>query len=222
MDDWQLLTEYAMNGSEEAFRSLVERYAGMVYHAALRQLGNSHAAEEVAQAVFTVLARKAGKNSPEGHAIRLALPGHANFAVLNELRRNEHRARREQEAFAMQTTGGPDEADSIWYQISAHLDDALDALSASDREIVMIRFFENKSHRDLARALGVSEETTRKRLSRALDKLRGIFARRGIVVSSLLRWPRLSRRAELRRRRRAWCPRWQPRRLSKARPVVPP
>jgi DNA-directed RNA polymerase specialized sigma24 family protein len=59
MDDWQLLNNYAAKNSEAAFRTLVERYAGMVYHAALRQTGNSHAAEDVSQVVFIALAQKA-------------------------------------------------------------------------------------------------------------------------------------------------------------------
>jgi len=40
MDDWKLLNDYATKNSQEAFRALVERYAGMLYHAALRQTGN--------------------------------------------------------------------------------------------------------------------------------------------------------------------------------------
>ena len=61
MDDWQLLRDYATRSSEEAFRAIVDRYAGLVYHAALRQAGNPHTAEEVTQAVFIALAQKAGR-----------------------------------------------------------------------------------------------------------------------------------------------------------------
>src|SRR3954451_3235086 len=59
MDEWQLLEEYARNDSEEAFRTIVDRYAGFVYHTAFRQAGNPHIAEEVTQAVFIALAQKA-------------------------------------------------------------------------------------------------------------------------------------------------------------------
>jgi RNA polymerase sigma factor (sigma-70 family) len=184
MDDWQLLKDYVTKSSEEAFRALVERYAGMVYHAALRQTCNPHAAEEVAQVVFIALARKAD-GIPRQATLYGWLFRATRFAVLNQVRQNAHRERREQEALVMQPTIEPHEADSIWERITPHLNDALDRLSAADQELVMMRFFDNKSHKDVANALGVSEQTARKRISRAIERLREIFARRGVVVSSL-------------------------------------
>ena len=61
MDNWQLLQDFATRKSEAAFRALADRYAGMVYHTALRQMRNPHEAEEITQAVFMALAQKAGK-----------------------------------------------------------------------------------------------------------------------------------------------------------------
>ena len=180
MDDWQLLNEYATRNSEEAFRALVERYAGMVYHTALRQLGNPHSAEEVAQAVFIILAKIRRQTTLYGWLFRAT-----RFAVLNQRRREKNRARREQEAYAMQSASNPDDLNPVWEQITPHLDDALDKLPATDRELVMIRYFGNKSHKEVAQTLGVSEDVVRKRLSRAMEKLRVIFARRGVAVSSL-------------------------------------
>ena len=184
MDDWQLLNDYATRNSEEAFHALVERYAGMVYHTALRQLGNPHAAEEVAQAVFIILAQKAAtirrQTTLYGWLFRAT-----RFAVLNQRRQEKNRARREQEAYAMQSASNSDDLNPVWEQITPHLDDALDKLPVMDRELVMIRYFGNKSHKEAARTLGVSEDVVRKRLSRAMEKLRVIFVRRGVAVSSL-------------------------------------
>src|SRR5208283_4445305 len=133
MDDWQLLDDYATRKSEEAFRTLVDRYAGMVYHAALRQLGDPHAAEEATQAVFIALAQKAGRISRRtilyGWLFRAT-----RFAVLNLVRDEACRRRHEQEAMTMQTTIESNDADSVWEQISPHLNDALDHLSKADRE----------------------------------------------------------------------------------------
>ena len=184
MNDWQLLNEYATRNSEEAFRTLVERYAGMVYHTALRQLGNSYSAEEAAQAVFIILAQKAAK-IPRQTTLYGWLFRATRFAVLNRMRQENNRTRREQEAFTMQSTSHSDDPGSVWEQITPCLDDALDRLPATDRELVMIRYFGNKSHKEAAQALGLSEEAVRKRLSRAIERLRVIFARRGIAVSSL-------------------------------------
>ena len=184
MDDWQLLNDYATRNSEEAFHALVERYAGMVYHTALRQLGNPHSAEEVAQAVFIILAQKAAtirrQTTLYGWLFRAT-----RFAVLNQRRQEKNRARREQEAYAMQSASNSDDLNPVWEQITPHLDDALDKLPVMDRELVMIRYFGNKSHKEAAQTLGVSEDVVRKRLSRAMEKLRVIFVRRGVAVSSL-------------------------------------
>jgi uncharacterized protein (TIGR03435 family) len=183
MDDWQLLNDYAARNSEEAFRALADRYAGMVYHAALRQVGNPHTAEEITQAVFIALAQKAGK-IPKQAVLYGWLFRATRFAVLNRLRDDACRRRHEQQALDMQRQIQPTEPDLLWEQIAALLDDALDLLPASDREIVMIRYFGEKSHKEVAQALGVSEDTAKKRVSRALEKLRAIFARRGISVPS--------------------------------------
>jgi len=184
MDDWQLLNDYATRNSEEAFHALVERYAGMVYHTALRQVENPHLAEEVAQVVFIILARKAAK-IPRQPTLYGWLFRATRFAVLNQRRQEKNRSRREQEAYAMQSASSPDDLNPLWEQITPLLDDALDKLPATDRELVMIRYFGNRSHKETAQMLGVSEYVVRKRLSRAVEKLRVIFARRGVAVSSL-------------------------------------
>ena len=184
MDDWLLLNEYATRNSEEAFRTLVDRHAGMVYHAALREVGNPDEAQEVTQAVFIALAQKAGR-IPRQTVIYGWLFRATRYAVLNLRRDQACRLRHEQEAMTIETTLGPDPGDSAWEQISPHLNDALDGLSKTDREVVMIRFFGNKSHKEVAQTLGVSEDTARKRLSRALERLRLIFARRGVVMPSI-------------------------------------
>lgn len=183
MDDWQLLREYATRNSEEAFRALVDRYAGLVYHAALRQAGNPHTAEEVTQAVFIALAQKADR-LPRGAILSGWLFRATRFAFSNLAREQIRRQRREQEAVMMETILRPDDTASVWEQIVPHLNDALDKLPRKDREAVLVRFFQDKSHRELARTLGVSEDAAKVRVSRALEKLRLIFARQGFAVPS--------------------------------------
>jgi len=84
----------------------------------------------------------------------------------------------------METILRSDETASVWEQIVPHLNDALDRLPRKDREAVLVRFFQDKSHRELARTLGVSEDAAKVRVSRALEKLRLIFARQGFAVPS--------------------------------------
>jgi len=181
MDDWQLLNEYSTRNSEEAFRALADRYAGLVYHAALRQVRHPHLAQDVTQAVFIALTHKAA-----GLSNHVVLSGWllraTRFAVLNLSRQETRRRLHEQEACAMEIPPESSEAGAVWEQISPHLDDALNRLSKTDRAAVAIRYFENKSHKEVAQALGVSEEAAKRRVSRAVDKLRLIFTRRGIVA----------------------------------------
>jgi RNA polymerase sigma factor (sigma-70 family) len=181
MDDWQLLRDYATRNSEEAFRALVDRYAGLVYHATLRQTGNPHVAEEVTQAVFIALAQKADR-IPRGAILSGWLFRATRFAFSNLAREQSRRRRREQEAVMMENMLRPDDTASVWEQIVPHLNDALDRLPRKDREAVLVRFFQGRSHRELARTLGVSEDAAKVRVSRAVEKLRLILARRGFAV----------------------------------------
>jgi RNA polymerase sigma factor (sigma-70 family) len=181
MDDRQLLTEYATRNSEDAFRTLVERHAGFVYHTALRQVGNHHQAEEITQAVFIALARKAGRI--DANAVLSGWLFRATrYAIANHLRSNTRRQRYEQEAMLMQSIFQPGEAAAVSDQMTPHMNDALNKLSDKDREAVLIRFFQNKSHKEVAQMLGVSEDAAKVRISRAMEKLRLIFSRQGIVV----------------------------------------
>lgn len=184
MDDWQLLNEYATRNSEEAFRALVERYAGMVYHTALRQARDPDAAEEVTQAVFIALAQKAGR-IPRQTLLYGWLFRATRFAVLNWIRDETCRRRYEHVAMNMEISLQFNEPESVWEQISPHLNDALDRLPSSDRDVVMSRFFGNKSYKEVAQGLGISEDTAKKRLSRALEKMRAFFGRRGVAVPAM-------------------------------------
>ena len=180
MDDWQLLQNYVERDSETAFRTLVNRYVNLVYSVALRRVGNAQLAEEVAQAVFILLARKA-----RGFRQNIILSGWlfrtTRFVASRAVRAEQRRQRREQEAFAMQQLTTPDDT---WKRISPVLDDALEQLGETDRNAVLLRFFNDKTHRETAAALGVSEDAAKKRVTRALDKLRTFFAGRGVMLSA--------------------------------------
>ena len=153
MDDWQLLQSYVERDSETAFGTLVHRYVNLVYSVALRRVGNAQLAEEVAQAVFILFARKARGLRPNvilsGWLFRTT-----RFVASRAARAEQRRQRREQEAFAMQQLTTPDDA---WQRISPALDEALEHLGESDRNALLLRFFNDKSHRETAAALGVSD-----------------------------------------------------------------
>lgn len=193
MDDFALLRDYAQSGSEEAFRELVTRHVATVYSAARRQVGDSLAAD-VTQAVFVLLARKAGKLGSKTVLIAWLLTT-TRLVSRATMRSEIRRQRREKEAADMPLNYEQIEIQSAWEKMEPMLDDALAGLSEKDRGLIALRFFQRKSHAEIATALGLSENTSKKRLSRAIEKLRSFFSKRGVVLGTAILLAALSQNA---------------------------
>ncbi|PYJ59175.1 MAG: hypothetical protein DME24_13740, partial [Verrucomicrobia bacterium] len=178
--DNKLLESYATIGSERAFRELVERHINLVHSAALRECGgNAALAEDIAQAVFTELAR---------HATQLvrhpAIAGWLYTCVrrmtANVRRAEDRRQRREHEVITMNELLGPDPTDQLWQQVRPVLDDVMHELNPEDRTAVVLRFFEGRSLKEVGAALGLTENAARKRVERSLEKLHDLLSQRGV------------------------------------------
>jgi RNA polymerase sigma factor (sigma-70 family) len=176
-DDMELVQQYVTNESESAFAALVLRYTNLVYSAAFRRVGNSQLAEEITQAVFIILARKADtlnkKTILPGWLYRAAcyVSGHA---IKQELGRQ----RREQKAYmqSLSNRAGPE----AWSHITPLLEDAMMRLGQADRDALVLRFFEGHTLKEVGTVLGTSEAATKMRLNRALERLRTYFSRHGV------------------------------------------
>ena len=183
LEDHELLAEFTRTGSETAFAALVTRHLGLVYSTALRFSNNPHHAQEITQAVFIILARKAGKLSP-----RVVLSGWlyqtARLTAANFIKCEIRRQRREQEVY-MQSF--PTETDPLaWEKIAPLLDEAMGGLGETDRNAVVLRYFENKNAAEIGVKLRMTEETARKRVNRALEKLRKFFHKRGVASTTTM------------------------------------
>ena len=183
-DDMTLVREFAASNSETAFTTLVERHLGLVHSAALRQTGgDAHLAEEIAQAVFIILARKAGTLGDQT-ILSAWLYRTTHYAAADARKANYRRAAREHEAY-MQSTPNPAEA-AAWTQLAPLLDDAMAGLGETDRAALVLRYFENKTVREIAATLRLEESAAQKRVNRALEKLRAKLYKQGVTLTGTI------------------------------------
>lgn len=179
-NDQELLAQYANQHSEAAFSELVARHVALVHSAAIRQVQEPQLAEDVTQAVFILLARKAKAMSRHEH-LSGWLCRTAYFLSRDALRAKRRRLHREQTPLPMDS---PAEID--WKQIAPLLDEVVAQLNEKDRSAIVLRFYEQKSLDQVGTVLGVDADAAQKRVSRALEKLRKSFIKRGVSSATAL------------------------------------
>lgn len=182
--DLDLLRKYSREGSEAAFAEVVRRHVDLVFSVALRKVRSQHLAEEVAQSAFLDLARSIHRLKPDT-VVSAWLYQVAHRTAVDAVRRETRREAREQIAANMSALDcSTDSVQPDWGQIEPLLDDEMAGLPEADRVAIVLRFFEGKSFSDVGRAIGLSDDAAQKRVSRALEKLRGGLQRRGVTVGA--------------------------------------
>lgn len=179
-----LLNAFLIQASETAFRDLVERELSLVYGTALRRTGGDEAlSREITQMVFIDLAVKAG-DVPKHMVVAGWLHRHTGFIAAKMLRAEQRRRQREHTA-AMEQDPNTREDAALWREVAPLLDEVLEGLPTEDRDAVILRYLEGRGLREVGISLGVSENTARMRVNRALEKLRQALQRRGVTGTAL-------------------------------------
>jgi len=179
-NDLDLLRQFSRDHSQDAFTALVQRHVNLVYSTALRQVRSRELAEEVAQSVFSGLARNAARLKPKT-VLSAWLYQVTRRQAVDVVRRESRRQARERLAAEMTAVNA---TPSDWTRIEPLLDDAMESLDETDRAAVLLRYFENKPLREVGALLGASEDAAQKRVSRAVERLREFFSKRGVTASA--------------------------------------
>jgi RNA polymerase sigma factor (sigma-70 family) len=179
--DGQLLGRFLIDREESAFAALVRRHGPMVLSVCRRVLHNAHDAEDVFQAAFLLLARKAATTrKPE--SVASWLHGVAYNLALKARTQKARRQAHERRAGTMRKTEPTLKA--AWHELQALVDEALLELPAKYRTALVLCYLEGKTHEEIARPLGSPLGTVRAWMARGRKLLQARLARRGVVASA--------------------------------------
>ena len=186
------LLERIKSGDEQALDCVIQQYKNMVYATCLRLLKNTADAEDATQATFLILYKKCHKLK-KNTLLGGWLYRTAGYVAKQSIRTSVRRKNREEKAELMNNQ--TDEVEKVWQDLEPELDKALLTLPEKFKDIVVLRYLEGKSTKETAELLSLSTSAVTTNLSRAIDKLKGIFNRKGIVVSSVLLTTTLTNKA---------------------------
>ncbi len=171
-----LLRRFVRTGDAEAFAEITQRYAGLVYGAALRVLADVDRAGDAAQETFLQLTKDAGAvtGSLGGWLHRVA-----THKAIDLMRRDASRRDREALYAARQNAEFNE-----WKDISPHVDEGLNALDSEIRDILVAHFLQGQTTRQIADRCGVSQATVSRRMETGVNLLRSALRKRGILVAA--------------------------------------
>src|SRR4029079_6167823 len=185
MDDWDLLEQFRLARSEQAFGELVRRHAGFVLATCRRRLRDAHLSEDAAQAVFLVLARRPPTRSSSS-ALAGWLYKTAVYACNNAMRAKTSRDQYERQAAAERaaTVGPTSDVAVNSAETERLLDEALSELSSKERDAVLLRYYQDQSVQQVGQSLGISQNTATKRIGRAIERMREFLADKNLAISA--------------------------------------
>lgn len=182
MIDQELLRDYARHGSESAFTELVRRHVDFVYSVAIRIARDGAAAQDITQHVFIALAKRA-KHLADRPVLAGWLHQTTRNIAINTIRSANRRRIHEQEAATMNELLTSANENS-WEDIAPQIDEAVADLSESDRDAILLRYFQGKTAHEMAVALAISDEAAQKRVTRAVERLRELLSTRSLNIGA--------------------------------------
>ncbi|HWB54114.1 MAG TPA: sigma-70 family RNA polymerase sigma factor [Tepidisphaeraceae bacterium] len=186
MTDHELLNQYVMDANQGAFTELVGRHIGWVQASALRQMGGEPGtAQDVTQAVFILLASKA-RGLCDRPDLLSWLFGALRYCAKSARRSEQRRRIHEQKAAAMtaESNNARESSEPSLDELLPNLDEMIARLGTSDRQAILLRFFQKKTLAEIGVSMGISEEAAKKRVARAVGRMRNFFVRDGLVLST--------------------------------------
>ncbi len=183
-NDATLLLRFHRHGEEAAFAALVRRWLPSMEACARRVCGNDSLARDAVQSAFCVLARKAGALASGTVPLAGWLHRAVTLESRNLLRRERSRERALRRFVSENPTVMNPPAEDRWAEVLPHLDEAIQALSATDRELIIQRFFERRSWQEIGAGRGRSPDAARMAIGTALGKLARSLQARGAAVGA--------------------------------------
>lgn len=180
MDEYELLRRYSDRGDEAAFAAIVDRYLGKLYGVAYRRTGDRLLSEEIAQDVFTALAKKAP--SMDANTVLACWLHRATALRSAHALRSEYRRQRKMRSLSEANLEGPDATPKVEDDLLSILDQAVDQLDEQDRKLVLLRYFDDLTFREIANRLGISKSAAHRDADRALEKLSTLLKRWNVVM----------------------------------------
>jgi len=185
MTDLQLLQQHATHRDPGAFNELVTRHLNWVYSAALRQVQDAHLADDVTQAVFLALSQSAAKLA-KGVVLTAWLFRVTQRTSAMAIRSQGRRRKHERRAAIMSSEQQPEMDQQTWEELAPVLDELVGKLNETDRQSILLRYYQQKSFAEISTTLDIDEAAARKRTSRAVEKLRTLLQNKGVTTTSAL------------------------------------
>ncbi len=175
-NDWTLLDRWTRERDAEAFADLAGRYAGVVYGACRRILGDGADAEDAAQECFLTLAQTRVPPSTN-------LGAWLHRVAVNKARDRAKAAARRRERERRYMAAQPTETIAQWREIETLVDESVAELPAEIQEAVVAHFMAGESHAVIAEQLGVSRQTVTYRVGKGVEAIRESLRKKGLSIA---------------------------------------